>query len=190
MVVIWVTARSAVSLSVFLIVFRPSRSTRRLKICWIARRVAAIRPPAAGVAAPSVRVTATAMPISSMRNRPISTHASSFAPSMSQPHSSTSLPSSSAICTSPSRGASSPAATRPHAPMKASATPLTPAPPKPAITRPAASYASSRGIASRPAMAYHRSATSQVAFSSPSGQSKPTTHSSASYAHPGTSNGQ
>ncbi|AGZ46809.1 hypothetical protein AFR_42775 [Actinoplanes friuliensis DSM 7358] len=98
-------ARSPASFSDFLIAFFPSCAIRRLKICWMAKRVAAISPPAAGDAAPSVSVTATAMPISSIRKRPISIQASSLAPSMSQPHSSTSLPSSSAMASSELSGA-------------------------------------------------------------------------------------
>ena len=85
-------------------------------------------------------------------------------------------------------GASSPSATFLQALSNAVATAPTPA--YAASTSAAASYASSRGPTICCAAAYHRSATSHVVFSLPSGQSNPTTHSSASYAQPGRSQGQ
>ncbi|RSM67772.1 hypothetical protein DMB66_15045 [Actinoplanes sp. ATCC 53533] len=134
LVVSCLAARWPASFSDFLIAFLLSCAMSRLKICWMASRVAAIRPAAAGEAAPRVSATATAMPISSIRKRPISIQASSLAPSMSQPHSSTSLPSSSAIARSELSGAFSSAESWSQAPLKACA----PAPPYPESTSPAA----------------------------------------------------
>jgi hypothetical protein len=83
-------------------------------------RVAAIKPPAAGEAAPRVRATVTAMPISSMTKMPSSIQASSLALSMSAPHSSTILPISVANSIRALSGASEPSATFCQAAMKAS----------------------------------------------------------------------
>ena len=101
-------ARSPASFSVFFIAFLPSWATSRLKICWMAMRVAAMMPPAAGDAAPSVSTTATASASSSATKMPSSIQASIFAPSISQPVSSHSLPISWVIDSSATSGASSP----------------------------------------------------------------------------------
>ena len=129
LVVSCLAARSPASFRLCLTAFVLSWAISFLKICWMAMRVAAIRPPAAGEAAPRVRATATAMPISSTTKMPSSIHASILAPSMSQPHSSTSLPSSWLIDRSALSGAFSSSDTVAHAAMNAST--VTPLPPYP-----------------------------------------------------------
>jgi hypothetical protein len=69
-----------------------SCSASSSKICWMAARVAATRPPIAGDAVPNVSEAAAVMPTSSVTNVPSSTHAASLACSMSRPHRSTVVP--------------------------------------------------------------------------------------------------